>query len=141
MKASISMIEGAIKSIKGGTSGAGGGMGAAGEANGVPIRDYGGEGGRETSGEKAETLEAVLQTFRQKHEEMITEEAAALKIQAVKRGKDARKRTDAMKAERADEEKKAAPEAPDEVLKNPCRFPSRDTTSMLRDLAAVLKAV
>jgi peptidoglycan hydrolase CwlO-like protein len=77
MKASISMIEGAIKSIKGGTSGAGGGMGAAGESNGVPVRDYGGEEGRETSGDKAETLEAVLQTFRQKHEEMITEEAAA----------------------------------------------------------------
>jgi hypothetical protein len=77
MKASISMIEGAIKSIKGGTSGAGGGHGAAASANGVPVRDYGGEDGRETSADKAETLEAVLQTFRQKHEEMITEEAAA----------------------------------------------------------------
>merc|ERR1719502_2021805 len=78
MKASISMIEGAIKSIKGGTGGAGGGHGAAQEsAGGVPVRDYGGEEGRETSAEKAGTLEAVLQTFRQKHEEMVTEEAAA----------------------------------------------------------------
>jgi predicted nucleic acid-binding Zn-ribbon protein len=78
MKASISMIEGAIKSIKGGTGGAGGGQGDAQEsAGGVPVRDYGGEEGRETSGAKADTLEAVLQTFRQKHEELIQEEAAA----------------------------------------------------------------
>merc|ERR1719440_387688 len=68
------MIQGAIKSIKGGS---GGGHGGASEANGVPVRDYGADQ-ESSSADKAETLEAVLQTFRQKHEELITEEAAAV---------------------------------------------------------------
>merc|ERR1719352_860628 len=70
------MIEGAIKSIKGGTGGAGGGHGDAREsAGGVPVRDYGGEEGRETSGAKADTLEAVLQAKN----DLIDEKAKAKK--------------------------------------------------------------